>query len=126
MERAGDSTIFVSSHDLAEIEGFATHIAFLDSGSLRFSEDMASLNSRFREVELTFDERTAVPPDLPANWLRPSAAGSVLRFVDAAFSQEKVKTEIARRFGPVQQAEYRPMSLRAVFLATAKSNPRVS
>jgi ABC-2 type transport system ATP-binding protein len=126
MERAGDSTIFVSSHDLAEIEGFATHIAFLDSGSLRFSEDMASLNSRFREVELTFDEPTAVPPDLPANWLRPSAAGSVLRFVDAAFSQEKVKTEIARRFGPVQQAEYRPMSLRAVFLATAKSNPRVS
>lgn len=126
MERAGDSTIFISSHDLAEIEGFATHIAYLDSGSLRFSEDMASLNARFREVELTLDASTAVPQDLPGNWLQPSAADGVLRFVDAAFQQDKLEAEIAQRLGPVRKVEYRPMSLRAVFIATAKSNQRVS
>ena len=126
IERAGDSTIFVSSHDLAEIEGFATHIAYLDSGSLRFSEDMASLSARFREVELTFDASAAVPKDFPANWLQASAADSVVRFVDSAFNQEKLEAEIARRFGPVRKAEYKPMSLRAVFIATAKSNQRAS
>lgn len=125
MERAAGSTIFISSHDLAEIEGLATYVAYLDSGSLRFSEDMASLTARFREVELTFDAPTAVPQDLPANWLQASAADCVLRFVDSAFSQDKLEAEIARRFGPVCQAEYKPMSLRAVFIATAKTNQRV-
>ena len=126
MERAGDSTIFVSSHDLAEIEGFATHVAYLDSGSLRFSEEMASLNARFREVELTLDAPAAIPKDLPANWLQASAADSVVRFVDSAFNQDRLEAEIAQRFGQVRKAEYKPMSLRAVFIATAKSNQRVS
>lgn len=125
MENAANSTIFVSSHDLAEIEAFATHVAYLDSGSLLFSEEMASLNARFREVELTFDKATALPTDLPANWLEPRATDCVLRFVDAAFSQDKLEAEIARRFGPVRHAECKPMSLRAVFLATAKSTQRV-
>ena len=126
IERAGDSTIFVSSHDLAEIEGFATHVAYLDSGSLRFSEEMATLNARFREVELTFDAPAAVPQDLPANWLQASATDSVVRFVDAAFNQEKLEAEIAQRFGPARKSEYKPMSLRAVFIATAKSNQKAS
>jgi len=125
MERAGDSTIFVSSHDLAEIEGFATHIAYLDSGSLRFSEEMASLNARFREVELSLDAPVAIPKDLPANWLQAGAMDCVVRFVDAAFNQEKLEAEIAQRFGPVRKVEYKPMSLRAVFIATAKSNQKV-
>lgn len=126
MERAGDSSIFVSSHDLPEIEGFATHIAYLDSGSLRFSEEMASLNARFREVELTFDAPAAVPMDLPSNWLQPSAADSVVRFVDSAFNQVKLGAEIAQRFGQVRKADYKPMSLRAIFIATAKSSQRIS
>jgi ABC-2 type transport system ATP-binding protein len=125
MERAGDSTIFVSSHDLAEIEGFATHIAYLDSGSLRFSEEMVSLNARFREVELTFDAPTTIPEDLPANWLQTRATDCFVRFVDAAFNQEKLEAEIAQRFGPARKVEYKPMSLRAVFIATAKSNQKV-
>ncbi len=125
MERAGDSTIFVSSHDLVEIEGFATHIAYLDSGSLRFSEEMASLNARFREVELSLDAPLAIPKDLPANWLQASAKDCVVRFVDAAFNQDKLEAEIAQRFGPVRKAEYKPMSLRAMFIATAKSNQKI-
>src|SRR3979409_2134899 len=32
LDGAGETTILVSSHDLAEIESFATHIAFLDNG----------------------------------------------------------------------------------------------
>ena len=126
MERLGDSTIFVSSHDLAEIESFATHLAYLDSGSLRFSEDMASLNARFREVELTFDAPAALPQDLPANWLQASAADGVVRFVDAAFNEEKLEADIAQRFAQVSKAECKSMSLRAIFIATAKSNQKVS
>ena len=41
-------TVLISSHDLAEIESFATHIGYLNKGRLVFAEEMARLNARFR------------------------------------------------------------------------------
>ena len=52
LERAEESTIFVSSHDLAEIESFASHVGYLEQGRLRFSEELAQLAQRFREVQV--------------------------------------------------------------------------
>lgn len=48
LERAAEATIILSSHDLAEIEGFASHVGYLEQGKLRFSEEMTSLLARFR------------------------------------------------------------------------------
>jgi ABC-2 type transport system ATP-binding protein len=111
---------------LAEIEDFATHIAYLDSGRLQVSEEMASLNARFREVALTFDVPAAVPPNLPANWHQTSASGSVVRFVDSAFNPESIRGEIAQRFGPVSDVTFSRVSLRAIFLVLAKGSRRPS
>jgi ABC-2 type transport system ATP-binding protein len=126
LERTVDSTIFLSSHDLAEIEGFATHIAFLDSGRLLLSEEMASLSARFREVELTLDAPAAVPLNLPSTWHQFSTSDSAARFIDSAFLEESIRAEITQRFGPVRKATFSPMSLRAIFLAIAKSGRRPS
>src|SRR4029078_12944381 len=35
LDVASETTLFISSHDLADIETFATHIAFLSEGRLR-------------------------------------------------------------------------------------------
>src|SRR3984893_11647287 len=53
LERAAGATVLISSHDLAEIESFASHIGYLDRGRLLFSEEMGTLAARFREVEGT-------------------------------------------------------------------------
>src|SRR3974390_1139814 len=37
IDRAEECTIFISSHDLAEIESFSTHIGYLEQGKLGFS-----------------------------------------------------------------------------------------
>ena len=50
LAHAEESTILISSHDLAEIESFASHVGFLDEGRMQFSEEMAVLAERFREV----------------------------------------------------------------------------
>jgi ABC-2 type transport system ATP-binding protein len=126
LDRAADTTIFLSSHDLAEIEGFATHLAFLDSGGLRLSENMTSLLARFCEVEVTLETQTAVPADLPSAWLQVTANDSVLRFVDSAFHPEGTRAEIARRFGPECRSAFAPMTLRSIFLAFARSNRKTS
>src|SRR6202030_647928 len=36
LERAPETTIFLSSHDLAEIESFSSHVGFLEEGKLLF------------------------------------------------------------------------------------------
>lgn len=126
VDRAADSTIFLSSHDLGEIEGFATHLTYLDGGRLRLSEDLASLRARFREVELSFDVPVTLPPDLPPTWLQPATAESTLKFIDSAFHQETLQTEVVRRFGSLQHATFSPMTVRNIFLAIAKSSRKLS
>ena len=42
VDSADETTILVSSHDLADIESFASHIGYLETGRLQFSEAMTS------------------------------------------------------------------------------------
>ena len=122
LECAAESTVFLSSHDLAEIESFASHVGYLESGRLLFSEDMTSLSTRFREVELTRDSDGPLPSPLPANWLQPKTSGAIVRFVDSRFDEQKIPSEIQRLFGAVKDVQYRALSLRAIFLAMARKS----
>src|SRR5690606_31703813 len=40
LEQADETTILISSHELAEIENFTSHIAFMDKGVLHFQESI--------------------------------------------------------------------------------------
>jgi len=121
LDHAEESTIFVSSHDLAEIETFASHIAYLEEGNLKFAEELSSLANRFREVELTFDDAAAVPQNQPASWLQLSAAAAVVRFTDCQFDAERTPADIRGVFGAPRNMTFSPMSLRSIFLTMAKS-----
>ena len=122
LERAAESTVFLSSHDLAEIESFASHVGYLESGKLLFSEDMTSLSTRVREVELTRDSDGPLPSPLPGNWLQPKTSGAIVRFVDSRFDEQKTPSEIQRLFGTVKDVRYHALSLRAIFLAMARKS----
>lgn len=121
LERATEATIFISSHDLAEVESFASHVGYLDQGRLRFSEEMTALAGRFREVELTLGASGALPEKLPETWLHAKAAGGVVRFVESRFDEERTSAEIGRVFGEVREVAFHPMTLRAIFLAMART-----
>lgn len=121
LDRAEESTIFVSSHDLGEIETFASHVAYLEEGKLRFAEELSSLIERFREVELTFDTPPIIPPQTPPNWMQVSNSSAVVRFTDSRFDAERAAADIRKIFGTPRNTTFSPMSLRAIFLAMAKS-----
>jgi ABC-2 type transport system ATP-binding protein len=123
LESAGETTIFISSHDLAEIETFASHIAYLDAGRLQFSEEMASLTARFREVEVVVETPAELPaePEWPATWLRPETTPAVVRFVETRFEPERTASEVRRLFGSPLQISVNPMSLREIFVTLARS-----
>jgi len=125
LERASESTIFLSSHDLAEIESFSSHVGYLDSGKLLFSEEMSSLATRFREVELTRETDQPLPSTLPTDWLQPKTSGNLVRFVESRFDEQKTPADIQRVFGNVKDIQYRPLSLRSIFLALARKTEEV-
>lgn len=121
IERAPETTIFLSSHDLAEIESFSTHVGFLEKGRLFFSEEMAVLTERFRDVTVTLGGPLEMPAPLPQSWLQVEAVDSVVRFVHSNYNGTATKSELAAYFGGVRDIAVAPMSLRAIFLCIAKS-----
>src|SRR5262249_11905817 len=112
LERVSETTVFLSSHDLTEIESFASHVGYLEEGKLRFSEEMSSLSARFREVEVTLDAERALLSPLPATWLQTRSAAGVVRFVESRFDQERTHNEIRQAFGEVREVWIRPIGLR--------------
>lgn len=115
------TSIVVSSHDLADIESFASHVGYLNQGKLEFSEELSSLTARFREMQVTLDE-PALPAPWPAHWLRPEASPAVVRFVETHFDPERTIAEIRLLFRGVSHIEATPMPLRSIFVALARTS----
>jgi ABC-2 type transport system ATP-binding protein len=123
LDRIGETTIFLSSHDLAEIETFASHIGYLEQGSLIFSEEMAALSNRFRQVEFRVDGAQMEAADLPETWLEVEQSGAHVRLTDSAFvTPEMTIARIRRVFPGASEMAFAPLSLRAIFLANARTN----
>ncbi len=121
LERATETTIFISSHDLAEVESFTSHVGYIENGQLRFSEDMGALTARFREVEVTLGAPAGHVPPWPGSWLRVTQSASVVQFIESRFDSERTPQEIQRIFAEVRDATFEPMTLRPIFLAMARS-----
>src|SRR5207248_5684538 len=119
LDRAENTTILISSHDLAEIESFASHIGYLENGCLRFTEETAALSDRFRQVELTFDAAPSLPSNWPGTWIQPQTAPAVIRFVDSQFDRERTAAEIGRLFPDARTVAFSPMALTDIFVALA-------
>jgi ABC-2 type transport system ATP-binding protein len=126
LQQAADTTILISSHELAEIESFTTHVAFMQNGRLLLQEAIEDLQARFREVHVTLSAVQELPQPLPPGWLLPTVEGHRMRFVAAHYAGDgPLYQELTRHFGAVQ-VECEPMSLRAVantLMQLRKRNP---
>ena len=126
LQQAADTTILISSHELAEIESFTTHVAFMQNGRLLLQEAIEGLQARFREVHVTLSAVKELPQPLPQGWLLPAVEGHRLLFITSHYDgDEPLYQELARHFGAVKM-ECEPMSLRAVANALMQQRKRNS
>jgi ABC-2 type transport system ATP-binding protein len=121
LEQAGEMTILISSHELAEIEHVATHVGFIDQGRLLFEDSMAELTGRIREVRVTLDGEVVPPAVIPDGWLQLAVAGNVLSFVDTRFSDERLSRNVATHFKGIRNVDVRPVALRSIFTTLARA-----
>ena len=127
LQQAADTTILISSHELAEIESFTTHVAFMQNGRLLLQESIERLQSRFREVNVTLSSVKELPQPLPEGWLLPTIEGHRLRFVASHYRGDaELYQELAGHFGAVRM-ECEPLALRAIansLMQHRKRNPK--
>ena len=122
LEQAGDTTVFVSSQDLDEIEGLVTHVGYLEDGRLLFESAVEDLRKRFRSVRVILDEPAELPAAPPATWLDLRASGNVLSFVEEDYRAGDLQARISALGKSVRRVETEPQRLRAIFVAVAKRN----
>lgn len=121
LNQAGEMTILISSHELSEIDGVATHVAFVDEGKLLFQESMGDLTNRFREVHVVLDGEAMRPSQTPKEWMEMRMLGNVLTFIDTRFDESDLCERIRARIGPVRDIDSQPMPLRSIFTTLARA-----
>lgn len=112
-------TIFISSHDINEVEQLADWVGIVEAGRLTLSEPIESLLERFRLVEISGNEadlRTSVAPE---TWLEVEQAGNVMRAVETRYSAEQLESDCRRRLNSFSVVA-KPMTLRQIFVVMAR------
>jgi ABC-2 type transport system ATP-binding protein len=114
-------SVFISSHDIHEVERLADWIGIINEGRLHLAEPVPSLLGRFRQVEVAFPEGAAPPASLPAGWLISETAGHLLRFVTAAANgTEDDEARIRAAVPGASTVTLTPMTLEAIFVTLAR------
>jgi ABC-2 type transport system ATP-binding protein len=122
LQQAEDMTVFLSSHELDEIEGSTTHVGYLEHGRMLFQESKSDLAARVREVRITFLDDARPPSAKPENWLNLTVSGSVLSFVDVGYSPQALQATVSSLFTGIREIEIQPVALRSIFTALARSS----
>jgi ABC-2 type transport system ATP-binding protein len=110
-------TLFISSHDLAEIENLVDYIGFIHKGRLLLSQNLEQLQARFREVEVTLPHAQNIASEWPKDWFKPQSAGSVIRYIDSQYREGESEAQIRRIFPQMTNLSLSPMTLRSIFIA---------
>jgi ABC-2 type transport system ATP-binding protein len=124
LEIVSESTVLFSSHDLAEIDDFASHVGYMDGGKLLLSEPMTTVRERYRRVQIVGDAPLAHPGAIPVEWLSFKTDGASATWTEVGFDKESSLARLREIFGPVE-VKTSALTLRQVFLSMARaSRPR--
>jgi ABC-2 type transport system ATP-binding protein len=103
------TTVFLTSHDLAGVEGIADHIGVLREGRLVLNEDLESVKQRFRRIRFP-----AAAGETPAAGLAELAPVTV---ASRGWGVEAVVTRWNEERSAPRGAEVSALTLEEIFLA---------
>ena len=113
-------TVFVSSHDIDEVERLSDWIGIINNGRLELAETVTQMLGRFRQVEVTVAGDAVLPATVPVAWLLPDASGHLVRFVDSQFNEADLGPRVRALVPDARDISVVPLSLRQVFITLAR------
>ena len=112
-------TVFLSSHDVEEVERLCDWVGIMAPGRLLVSEPMEQLLRRFQRIDITLPaEVTTI--DWGADVVRVEKSGSTLSLVHQRFAGEETRAAIRAKIPAGSIVENFTMPLRDIYLALAR------
>ena len=111
----GETTVFFSSHQIAEVDQIADHVAIIDRGRAVVAGALDDLRERYRRIQLVFDGSAPDAAFHSPGVERVQRSGRVLSVVSSA-GAERIVDE-ARALGAVS-VDVVPITLKEIFLET--------
>jgi len=114
-------TVFISSHDIDEVERLADWVGVINAGTLQLAESTASLQTRFRRLEAVVPTGTRPPPTIPSSWLLPELTTHSVSVVESSYQSEASESRLSAAFPGASQIAATEMSLRDIFVTLART-----
>src|SRR5690349_13433140 len=111
-------TVFLSSHQIADVDQVADHVAIIDRGRIVVGGILDDLRERYRRIQLVFDRDAPQPSFRAPGVERVRRNGRVLSVLSSA-GVEAIAGE-ARALNPVS-IDVAPVTLKEIFLETVVS-----
>ncbi len=115
-------TVFISSHDMDEVERLCDRVGIIANGELLANESVAALQEGFREVTFLADGFLVPPGGCPSEWMNVEASGRLVRFTHSRCDEGGLAEEIRRVAPGAEGIAARRLSLREIFLAYARAH----
>jgi ABC-2 type transport system ATP-binding protein len=116
-------TIFVSSHDINEVEQLADWVGIIDAGRLNVAEPIAQLQARFRRIEITSGGAELALEEMPESWLEVERVDNFVRGIESRYSPQLYERYAKERFMDLELTA-KPMTLREIFVVLARVKRR--
>jgi ABC-2 type transport system ATP-binding protein len=114
-------TVFISSHDIDEVERLADWVGVLNAGTVHLSESAASLQARFRRIESVVATGTRFPVRPPKSWLAPEITPHRISIVESEYQAGASERRLVEVFPGAEQIAASEMTLREIFLTLART-----
>jgi len=114
-------TVFVSSHDIDEVERLADWVGIMKEGELQLCEPVSSLQGRFRKIDAVLSTDGNGVGQVPESWLLMERAGHRLSFIESQYLEGNTERELQQRLPGCKQIDATPLSLREIFLTLART-----
>lgn len=115
-------TVFISSHDIDEVERLCDSVAVIDERQMCLSESVDALQARFRRVEIQCSAAISTPSVPPESWVHLEVQGRTASWVESAFENDaELRNQIEAVIPEVQRVQVVPLSLREIFISLARS-----
>jgi ABC-2 type transport system ATP-binding protein len=112
---AGETTVFFSSHQIAEVDQIADRIAIVDRGRVAVSGGLDDLRASYRRIQIVFDDVAPEPAFRSPGLIRVVRNHRVLSVVVSGGAEDLI--DEARSLRPVA-IDSEPLTLKEVFLET--------
>ena len=109
------TTVFFSSHQIAEVDQVADHIAIIDRGRTIVSGELDDVRERFRRIQLVFDDDAPAVTFRSPGVMRVTRAGRVLTVLSNTGANRIV--DEARALNP-RSVDVAAVALKDIFLET--------